>query len=103
MAVRLDVWVDNNNQGLCDRVHSALAFGPPELGVRLIAAAITADDQYRNFVANVLYPEFIVSLQQKMGEVEGLWINEYPPGVEAQIKDGSIWNGTDAPGDLTQH
>lgn len=79
---RLDIYVDENNPRSLTKVLTILAKPPVEGNFTLIGSGYALN--YKNLMMAAA-PELATAWTSQLKEVEEVYVNQYPPEIQAQI------------------
>lgn len=82
--INLEIWVVESDVEMAGRVQKALTTPYPILGIKLQKSRLAYG--YFHFVAQCASQDFVNSLTVKLASTKGIWINQYPPGLEKKFK-----------------
>lgn len=82
--VKLEIWVVETDPYMAARWRRLLTYRNP-----LVVISLEKDEfvlGHFHLVAYCLSQDFVDGLREKCASIEGLWVNEYPPGIEERLK-----------------
>ena len=80
---RLDIYVDENVPGRVAQVEYVLAGAARLAPLQIFGVGYAA--QYKNITA-AAHPELVKALETKLNDLEGVYVNSYPPELEAELQ-----------------
>jgi len=80
---RLDIYIDENVPGRVAQVESVLAGAAQLAPLQNFGAGYAA--QYKNIIA-AAHPELVKALESRLNDLEGVYVNCYPPELEADLQ-----------------
>lgn|GEM_PF-2261145 len=79
---RLDIYVDENVPGRVTQVEYVLAGAARLAPLQIFGVGYAA--QYKNITA-AAHPELVKALETRLNDLEGVYVNGYPPELEAEL------------------
>jgi hypothetical protein len=79
---RLDIYIDENVPDRVAQIEYVLAGSAQLAPLQIFGVGYAA--QYKNITA-AAHPELVKALESRLNELEGVYVNCYPPELEAEI------------------
>jgi hypothetical protein len=80
---RLDIYIDEAVPGRVAQVESVLAGSAQLAPLQIFGVGYAA--QYKNLTA-AAHPELVKAQESRLNELEGVYVNCYPPEIEADLQ-----------------
>lgn len=79
---RLDIFIDERLQALAIVIERGFDRLPAESMCQLVCSGLALN--YKNLMY-AAHPQVVKSLEAKLRQIDGVYVNEYPPEIQAEL------------------